>query len=114
MTGFGLPGFPDFGQGFSTKLHQPSLVRVQRQSVPLKSLFQHVEGQVISPLLANIYLHYALDEWLETVVKPRLKGEAYEVRFADDFILCCQYREDAEKALDVLKKRFAKYGLPVQ
>lgn len=69
------------------------------------------QGQVISPLLANIYLHYILDEWFETVVKPRLKGEAYEVRFADDFILCFQYREDAEKVLEVLKKRFAKYGL---
>ena len=69
------------------------------------------QGQVISPLLANIYLHYVLDEWFETVVKPRLRGEAYEVRFADDFILCFQYREDGEKVLDVLKKRFQKYGL---
>jgi RNA-directed DNA polymerase len=69
------------------------------------------QGQVISPLLANIYLHYVLDEWFQTIVKPRLKGEAYEVRFAEDFILCFQYREDAEKVLDVLKKRFEKYGL---
>jgi RNA-directed DNA polymerase len=69
------------------------------------------QGQVISPLLANIYLHYVLDEWFEMVVKPRLRGEAYEIRFADDFILCFQYREDAEKVLDVLQKRFAKYGL---
>jgi group II intron reverse transcriptase/maturase len=69
------------------------------------------QGQVISPLLANIYLHYVLDEWFEAEVKPRLKGEAYEIRFADDFILCFQYREDAEKVLEVLKKRFAKYGL---
>jgi group II intron reverse transcriptase/maturase len=69
------------------------------------------QGQVISPLLANIYLHYVLDEWFETVVKSRLMGEAYEIRFADDFILCFQYREDAERVLDVLVKRFAKYGL---
>jgi group II intron reverse transcriptase/maturase len=69
------------------------------------------QGQVVSPLLANIYLHDVLDEWFETVVKPRLKGAAYEVRFADDFILCFQYREDADKVLDVLEKRFAKYGL---
>ncbi len=66
---------------------------------------------MISPLLANIYLHHVLDEWFETVVKPRLKGEAYEIRFADDFILCFQYREDAEKVMDVLTKRFAKFGL---
>jgi len=69
------------------------------------------QGQVISPLLANIYLHYVLDEWFEREVKPRLKGEAYEVRYADDFILCFQYREDAERVLGVLAKRFAKYGL---
>jgi len=69
------------------------------------------QGQVISPLLANIYLHYVLDEWFELQVKPRLKGEAHEVRFADDFILCFQYKEDAERVLEVLRKRFAKYGL---
>jgi group II intron reverse transcriptase/maturase len=69
------------------------------------------QGQVISPLLANIYLHYVLDEWFEKEVKPRLKGEAYEIRYADDFILCFQLREDAERVLDVLTKRFAKYGL---
>jgi len=69
------------------------------------------QGQVISPLLANVYLHYVLDEWFEEVVKPRLRGEAYEVRYADDFILCFQYREDAERVLRVLHKRFAKYGL---
>jgi RNA-directed DNA polymerase len=69
------------------------------------------QGQVISPLLANIYLHYVLDEWFAREVKPRLKGEAYEVRYADDFILCFQYREDAERVMEVLAKRFAKYGL---
>jgi RNA-directed DNA polymerase len=69
------------------------------------------QGQVISPLLANIYLHYVLDEWFEEVVKPRMKGEAYEIRFADDFILCFQYQEDAEKVLNVLTKRFERYGL---
>jgi RNA-directed DNA polymerase len=69
------------------------------------------QGQVISPLLANIYLHYVLDEWFETVVKPRLRGQAYEIRYADDFILCFQYREDAGKVLEVLTKRFRKYGL---
>jgi group II intron reverse transcriptase/maturase len=69
------------------------------------------QGQVISPLLANIYLHYVLDEWFEHEVKPRLRGMAAEIRYADDFILCFQYWEDAEKVLDVLRKRFAKYGL---
>ena len=69
------------------------------------------QGQPISPLLANIYLHHVLDVWFEEVVKPRLKGEAYEVRFADDAILCFQNKEDAEKVMSVLPKRFEKYGL---
>jgi RNA-directed DNA polymerase len=69
------------------------------------------QGQVISPLLANIYLHYVLDTWFAEMVKPRLRGEAHLIRYADDFILCFQYREDAEKVQEVLTKRFAKYGL---
>ena len=69
------------------------------------------QGQPISPLLANIYLHHILDEWFEDEVKPRLRGEAHEIRYADDAILCFQYREDAEKVLEVLPKRFAKFGL---
>jgi RNA-directed DNA polymerase len=69
------------------------------------------QGQPISPLLANIYLHYVLDDWFEKVVKPRLKGEAHEIRFADDAILCFERKEDAEKVRNVLPKRFAKYGL---
>jgi len=69
------------------------------------------QGQTISPLLANIYLHYVLDEWFEQEVKPRLKGEAHEIRFADDAVMCFQYREDAEKVMEVLPKRFARFGL---
>src|SRR6201984_3641487 len=69
------------------------------------------QGQTISPLLANIYLHYVLDEWFEHEVKPRLRGMTAEIRYADDFMLCFQYREDAERVLNVLSKRFARYGL---
>src|SRR6201993_1574759 len=69
------------------------------------------QGQTISPLLANIYLHYILDEWFEEVVKPRLKGEAHEIRFADDAILCFEHKEDAEKVKEALSKRFGKFGL---
>ena len=70
-----------------------------------------VQGAVISPILANVYLHYVLDEWMETVVKPRLRGEMKLIRFADDFIVCFQHREDAERVASVLRKRLAKYGL---
>jgi RNA-directed DNA polymerase len=71
------------------------------------------QGQTISPLLANIYLHYVLDEWFENEVKPRLRGAAHEIRFADDAVLCFQYKEDAERVMEVLPKRFTKYGLTI-
>jgi hypothetical protein len=66
---------------------------------------------VISPLLANVYLHYVLDVWFEQEVKPRLKGRAFLVRYADDFVLGFACEEDARRVLDVLPKRFGKYGL---
>jgi group II intron reverse transcriptase/maturase len=69
------------------------------------------QGQIISPLLANVYLHFVLDEWFESAVKPRLRGKASVIRYADDAVLCFQYREDAERVLHVLPQRFAKYGL---
>lgn len=69
------------------------------------------QGQIISPLLANLYLHHVLDAWFKNEVKPRLRGEAYEIRYADDGLLCFQFKEDAERVLEVLPKRFAKYGL---
>src|SRR5215469_440668 len=69
------------------------------------------QGQIISPLLANVYLHFVLDEWIEREVKPRLRGKVFLIRYADDAVLCFQYRKDAEKVMAVLPKRFAKYGL---
>jgi len=69
------------------------------------------QGQIVSPLLANVYLHFVLDEWFERDVKPRLRGKASEIRYADDAVMCFQYREDAERVLQVLPKRFARYGL---
>lgn len=69
------------------------------------------QGQLVSPLLANVYLHFVLDERFEDVVKPRLKGQAFAIRYADDGLLCFERREDAEKVLAVLPKRFAKFGL---
>jgi RNA-directed DNA polymerase len=67
---------------------------------------------VVSPLLSNLYLHEVLDVWFEHEVKPRLRGRAFEVRFADDAALVVFEREeDARRVLAVLSKRFAKYGL---
>jgi RNA-directed DNA polymerase len=69
------------------------------------------QGQIVSPLLANVYLHFVLDQWIECEVKPRLRGKVFVIRYADDGVLCFQYREDAEKVLHVLPKRFARFGL---
>jgi group II intron reverse transcriptase/maturase len=69
------------------------------------------QGGVISPLLANIYLHYVLDEWYEREVKPRLSGESFLVRYADDFVMGFSCEADAKRVMEVLPKRFAKYGL---
>lgn len=69
------------------------------------------QGGVISPLLANIYLHYVLDEWFEREVKPRLVGRAFLIRFADDFVIVCTHESDARRVLEVLPQRFAKFGL---
>ena len=71
------------------------------------------QGGVISPLLANIYLHYVLDVWFEGEVQPRLKGRAFLIRYADDFVMGFACEEDARRVLDVLPKRFGKYGLTI-
>lgn len=69
------------------------------------------QGSVVSPLLANVYLHTVLDEWFAQVVQPRLRGRSFLVRFADDFVILCELEEDARRVLAVLPKRLAKYGL---
>ena len=69
------------------------------------------QGGVISPILSNVYLHEVLDTWFEREVKPRLKGQATLVRYADDFILLFEREDDARRVHDVLPKRFGKYGL---
>ncbi len=69
------------------------------------------QGGVISPVLANIYLHYVLDEWFVREVKPRMRGRCFMVRFADDFVIGCESQEDAKRIMAVLPRRFDKYGL---
>lgn len=69
------------------------------------------QGGVISPLLANIYLHTVLDVWFEQEVKPRLRGRALLVRYADDAVLLFEYEDDADRVMEVLPKRFERYGL---
>lgn len=69
------------------------------------------QGGVISPMLANIFLHTVLDVWFESEVKPRLRGRAELVRFADDFVIAFAREDDARRVYSVLPKRFEKYGL---
>ncbi|MBA3459407.1 MAG: group II intron reverse transcriptase/maturase [Deltaproteobacteria bacterium] len=69
------------------------------------------QGSSLSPLLGNIYLHHVLDVWFEREVQPRLRGRSALVRYADDFVLCFEREDDAERVWNVLEARFKKFGL---
>ena len=84
---------------------------VQHEGVHSRPEAGTPQGGVISPLLANIYLHEVLDEWVEQEVKPRLGGRCFLIRYADDFVMGFSLEQDARRVLEVLPKRFAKYGL---
>jgi RNA-directed DNA polymerase len=72
------------------------------------------QGGSVSVLLSNLYLHYVLDLWFDRVVKPRMRGEVYLVRYIDDFVLCFQYRSDALRVLTALRKRLTRFGLALE
>lgn len=84
-----------------------SLVDIRSREFRLTS----TQGSVLSPLLANVYLHYVLDRWFEHDVKPRLGGEAYIIRYADDFICAFEEATDARRFQEVLPKRLARFSL---
>jgi len=69
------------------------------------------QGGIVSPILANVYLHYALDQWFQEVVKAHSKGEAFLIRYADDFVCGFQYEEEAESFYKALEFRQEKFGL---
>ncbi len=71
------------------------------------------QGGLISPILANVYLHYVLDLWFEKAIRPKLRGEAYYVRYADDFLILFQYENEARDVLELLKRRLGKFSLEV-
>ena len=83
------------------------------QSPKMAQVIFCVKG-VLSPLLSNVYLHYALDLWFERVFRNACRGEAYYFRYADDFLACFQYQEDAERFLMELKGRLGKFHLEVE
>jgi hypothetical protein len=69
------------------------------------------QGGVVSPCLSNVFLHYVLDDWFAREVQPRLRGQSFLIRYADDFVMEFSHEKDARRVLDVLPKRFEKYGL---
>ena len=71
------------------------------------------QGGVVSPMLSNVFLHYVLDLWFEQEVRPRLRHRAFLVRFADDFVVGFRDQRDAQCVMEVLPKRFGKYGLTI-
>jgi hypothetical protein len=71
------------------------------------------QGNIISPLLSNVYLHYVLDEWIWQEIRPLLKGKIFIIRYADDFVIGFEYEEDAKRLNRVLPKRMQKYGLSI-
>ncbi len=71
------------------------------------------QGGGASAALANIYLHYVLDLWFEKAAKKQLRGEAYLIRYADDFVCCFRYKDDAERFYAMLIQRMAKFNLEI-
>jgi len=69
------------------------------------------QGSILSPLLSNVYLHYVLDLWFSCRVRKQSRGEAYYYRFADDFLACFQYQDDATRYLEELRSRLGEFGL---
>jgi hypothetical protein len=93
------------GKWLNAGVMEAGNVACQEQGTP--------QGGVISPILSNSYLHEVLDGWLVKEVRPRLKGKAFMVRYADDAVIGCEQAEDAERIMKVLALRFAKYGLTI-
>ena len=72
------------------------------------------QGSVCSPILSNIYMHYVLLWWFKELVQPKLKGYSGIVVYADDFVACFQYKEDAEIFYERLKRRMGNFGLSLE
>jgi len=72
------------------------------------------QGSILSPLLGNIYLHYVLDFWFDKAVKSHIQGEAYLIRYADDFLGAFQCQQDAENIYKVLQHQLLKGALTIQ
>lgn len=92
------------------------IVRILRSGIMDEGVYYKSEqgtpqGGIVSPIFANIYLHYVLDEWLEKAIKSRSRGYVGMVRYADDFVICIENQDEAHTILAELKERFLKFKL---
>jgi len=102
------------------RIHDPSLLRIigrfliagyKDSGLLVESVKGVPRGGTLSPMLANVFLHYVLDEWFEKEIKPQVAGQCHLVRYADDFIIMVQFKEEAHRMLELLRNRFAQHGL---
>ena len=94
------------GKWLKAGVMEDGALRYPREGTP--------QGGVVSPLLANIYLHEVLDVWFEQKVRPRLVGKTELIRFADDFVMIFSNEQDAQRVYEVLPKRLGRFGLTIQ
>ena len=106
-----------------SRIKDPNIIRLVRRTLKAGVMedfqFEPTEqgsgqGSVCSPILANIYMHYVLIWWFEERVKPRLRGYGELVVYADDFVVCFQYKDDAERFYELLKRRMEHFGLSME
>ena len=110
-------------QFIEARIKDPNIIRLVKRTLKSGIIedYQYEEteegsgqGSVCSPVIANIYMHYVLVWWYEEKVKPLLRGYSGLVVYADDFVACFQYKEDAEKFHELLKRRMKHFGLSLE
>jgi hypothetical protein len=112
------PAWPKLSQQVNSEIRGQARQRESEAGVLEEEMVTYPEkgppqGAVISPMLSNIFLHHVLDDWFVREVQPRLKGRSFRIRFADDFVIGCEFEEDARRMMNVLPKRFGRSGLTI-
>lgn len=106
-----------------TRIKDPNIIRLVRRMLKAGIMkdFQYEEteegsgqGSVCSPIISNVYMHYVLVKWFKESIEPRLRGYGGLVVYADDFVACFQYKEEAERFYELLKKRMKRVGMSLE
>lgn len=106
-----------------TRIKDPNIIRLMRRMLKAGIMkdFQYEEteegsgqGSVCSPIISNVYMHYVLVKWFKESIEPRLRGYGGLVVYADDFVACFQYKEEAERFNELLKKRMKRVGMSLE